>query len=118
MHRIVVIEDEQIVARVISTVLIRAGYAVETAGSGLDGVTLVENLEPQLVLCDMRMPDISGFEVVHRLKKNPRTANIPVLILSAYSSESLAGLGNAQLQKPFAVPDLLKTVATLLASAK
>lgn len=116
MHRIVVIDDEQIVVDIVTKLLRRAGFAVESADNGTAGVRLVQETQPHLVICDMRMPGLSGSEVVALLQADARTRSIPILILSAYSSEENATIGDARLQKPFKTTELIETIHRLIVS--
>lgn len=114
MHCIVVIDDEEVVASIIATLLRRHGYRAETANSGRAGLQLIEELKPALVICDMRLPDIPGDEVVRTLRMQEHTQHIPILIISAYSHQHCVFIGNAFLEKPFRVQQLLDTVRFLI----
>jgi CheY-like chemotaxis protein len=114
-HIIVVIDDEPAVANVIAMLLRNRGFQPEIAHSGQEGLILVNTVFPALVICDMRMPQMCGDEVVHHLRSTPHTAHIPVLIISAHTSELCDGVGDAFLQKPFQLKELEDTVDSLIA---
>jgi len=115
MKKIVVIDDEIAVAKSGAAMLRFRGYSPEIATSGLEGIELVNRIDPQLVITDMRMPLVTGEDVFHALRASPRTFNIPVLIISAYGWEHCKEAGDAHLQKPFRVNELLRMVESLIA---
>ena len=82
--RILVIDDEKDLGFFLKTNLeARGDYVVRTAASGEDGLYLAGRFKPHLVILDILMPGMDGFQVLDALKKNPRTMAIPVLMLSA-----------------------------------
>ena len=81
--RILVIDDDASVHAALGDELIRLGYTVESAFSGDDGVLAANENTPDVVILDLIMPGMSGFEVAGVLKANPTTANIPILILTS-----------------------------------
>lgn len=80
--KIVFIEDESATQRALSDVLQREGYKVVSALDGESGFRLVEDEKPDLVLLDLILPKMDGFEVLERLKKDPQTRDIPIVILT------------------------------------
>ena len=83
MPKILVVDDEAEVRNVVATILKQAGYDVVEAEHGLIGYSKAQSENPDLVLLDLMMPVVDGFEVLRRLKKNPSTWSIPVIILTA-----------------------------------
>lgn len=81
--RILCIDDDHPTVTIISGVLHKEGYEVFTAFDGHDGLKKAGDLKPDLIILDIMMPDIDGFEVCKRLKNDERTANIAVLMLTA-----------------------------------
>lgn len=79
---ILVIEDEQFLRNLISEKLRHEGYAVRAAIDGEDGLRMAREAPPALILLDLLLPGIDGFEVLRRLKEDRESANIPVLVLS------------------------------------
>ena len=116
---ILVIEDEADQAAVLATTLTDAGYVVVTAHAGTEGLTLVADVQPDLVILDLRLPDVSGVRVLDVLKHDPATAQVPVLVLTALrfaEAEKVARYGaEAFLTKPYVVDDLLAQVQEVLA---
>ena len=92
--RILVIEDDRILRKACETSLAKRGFIVQTALNGEEGIRLAEELLPDLILLDMRMPKLTGTETLAVLKQNEKTRAIPVVILSNSSSE--AGIQKAE----------------------
>src|SRR5450432_3223826 len=84
-RKILVIEDNVEMCENIASILKLANYEVYTANSGRLGIELVQQVQPDLVLCDIMMPDLDGYGVLHILSKDPSTANIPFIYLTAKS---------------------------------
>ncbi len=82
MKKIIIIEDESVLQKAMSIELLGAGYAVLTAGNGEAGLELVRKEKPDLLLLDLILPKMGGFEVLSALKADEATKNIPVVILS------------------------------------
>jgi len=81
--KILVVDDEEKAVKYISTVLNGAGFKVLTAYGGKAGIELAINNNPDLIILDLMMPDISGFDVVEHLRKHPVARSIPIVICSA-----------------------------------
>lgn len=113
---VVVIEDDPDIRALIRSVLTRGGYEVHVACCGLDGLALVAAVRPVLVTLDVGLPDIDGYEVLRRLRADPATVGLPVLLLTARSQ----GVEPAEpcdfLAKPFRPRELRGTVAALIAA--
>jgi len=114
--RVVVIDDEPAVAKMTAFALSSQGFAVEFATSGPAGLKLVQDTLPDAVVCDVRMPDLDGEQVVEQLRADPRTQKIPVLFLSGQCHPNEVTQGDAFMQKPFHLKELAATVARLIAS--
>lgn len=118
--KIVVIEDESAIRRVIVLALKTAGYRnVLEEDNGVAGYELVERERPQLVLLDIMIPGIDGIEVCRRLRANPITRDIPVIMLTAKSEEHDVVLGldagaNDYITKPFSKAILLARIRAVL----
>ncbi len=80
--RILIIEDEAGLLEMYRLYFERAGYKVETASNGHPGIELAIQEKPDIVLLDILMPNCSGWEVIKKLRKNPKTKNIPILVFS------------------------------------
>jgi CheY-like chemotaxis protein len=118
---IVYIEDNLSNLKVIEAIFTwRTGIKLFTAMQGSIGINLVREHSPDLVLLDLNLPDISGREVLTRLRADPRTCDVPVLVLTADATpgqrERLLALGaNSYLTKPLNVSAFLKVVDSMLA---
>ncbi len=118
-YRILVIDDEPHMARLASYVLQTAGYEVLTAEDGRDGLKKLAQFEPDLVICDITMPEMDGFEVVSTLRADPRWHHLPVIMLTARGQEQdmqrAEEVGaNSYLTKPFSSRQLLGEVQRYL----
>lgn len=86
IDRILIIDDQPESVRLLTQVLEQQGqYRVFSAGSGADGIALVARRRPNLVILDLRMPEMDGFRVVEELRGNPETATIPILVVTGDS---------------------------------
>ncbi|MEO7911303.1 MAG: response regulator [Roseiflexaceae bacterium] len=120
MARILIVEDEINIVKLISIRLERLGHSIISADNGLTALDIAREIVPDLILLDVMLPMLNGFQVLQQLKANPTTAAIPVLMLTARGHESdiVAGLeGGADdyLIKPFSFPELIARVSTTLA---
>ncbi|HIE57598.1 MAG TPA: response regulator transcription factor, partial [Anaerolineales bacterium] len=85
---ILIIEDDLDVAEMLDAYFRVQGYEVLTANWGEDGVAICQKQHPDLIILDIRLPDIDGFEVAARVRENRRTANIPIIFLTEKRSRS------------------------------
>jgi two-component system alkaline phosphatase synthesis response regulator PhoP len=118
-RKIVVIEDEPDIRELIDYNLKREGFAVAVAGSGDEGVKLVVREAPDLVLLDLLLPGQDGIEVCRKLKTDPVTQAIPIIMVSAKDDESdiILGLGvgaDDYITKPFRPKELIARVKAVL----
>lgn len=119
--RIVSIEDEIDMIDLIRLILIRRGYEVIGAQGGREGLRIVQEQKPDLILLDLMMPDIDGWEVYTQLKADPNTQMIPVLIVTARAQfkDRLVLVRQSGLDdyviKPFGPGQLVDSVERLLA---
>lgn len=114
-YNILLIEDNAVLAENISSILELARYDVTHALNGKVGVDLAQQNHPDLILCDIMMPELDGYGVVHILNSNPETANIPFIFLTAKADKSDFRTGmnlgaDDYITKPFDGVDLLKVV--------
>lgn len=117
--KILLIEDNDDIRENAGEILALAGYEVVLAENGRVGVELANKVIPDVVLCDIMMPELDGYGVLHVLSKNPDTANIPFIFLSAKTERADVRKGmelgaDDYLTKPFDDTELLKTVETRL----
>jgi CheY-like chemotaxis protein len=119
MARVLVIDDEPDVCWLIRVSLERAGHEVLVAEDGLRGVALAMKQHPEVIVLDLMMPVMDGYGVLAELAKDPRTADVPVMVLSARAipeEAERATRAGAQrfLEKPFDPDDLAAELADLL----
>lgn len=88
MPKILVVEDNEMNRGMLEHQLIRYGYKVTTAINGLDALVHVREEQPDLILMDLTLPVLDGLEATRRLKSNPRTRHIPIIILTAHALNS------------------------------
>ncbi|OXS59967.1 two-component system response regulator [Cohnella sp. CIP 111063] len=85
MHTILLVEDNELNRDMLSRRLVRKGYRVLTAEDGREGVELASSALPDLVLMDMSLPVLDGWEATRMLKSDPRTRSVPVIALTAHA---------------------------------
>jgi two-component system, sensor histidine kinase and response regulator len=115
MKKILVIEDEEDLRLELLTVLDFEGYEAIGAPNGRLGVQSAQKHLPQLIICDISMPELDGFGVITELRQDPQTAAIPVVFLSAQTAEAAIQRGMqlgaaGYLTKPYALDHFLATV--------
>jgi CheY-like chemotaxis protein len=81
--QILIVDDEPVWLRVLTQLLQTKGYIVREAASGADALSTLQSYEPDLILLDVRMPDMNGFDLLEHIKKLPRLASKPVVFVSA-----------------------------------
>lgn len=88
MAKILVVDDDDTILLVFRTHLARAGHTVETAVNGVEALGKIAAFRPELILLDVNMPMMSGFEVAKRLKENPETKDIFIFIMTSLKQET------------------------------
>lgn len=116
---ILVIEDEQHVRQLVTRLLEKNGYNVETASDGLDGLRKLEELEPDLIIADVMMPNLDGLTFTKALKNRRETRSIPIIFLTAKSDplsmiEGINVGAKFYITKPFQIEDVLSKVNKVL----
>jgi two-component system OmpR family response regulator len=119
-QRILVVDDEPNIVDVISMALRYQGFAVESAGDGRGALKAVTDFKPHLILLDIMLPDMEGFEVAKRL--GAQRANVPIIFLTARDSteDKVRGLtmgGDDYVTKPFSLEELVARIRTILRRA-
>ena len=119
--RVVCIEDELEMIDLVKLILGRKGYQVVGALGGREGLEAINREKPDLVLLDLMMPDMDGWEVYQKIKANDATRHIPVIVVTAkaQSIDKVLGLHIAKVDdyitKPFGPTELLESVEAVLA---
>lgn len=116
-RKILVIDDEPSILEIMRIILEEAGFKVKTLDQAKNFYEVVLEYQPNLILLDLWMPEIDGWEITKKLKEESETKNIPVIVVSAVShAEEVAQKSGANdfLQKPFEIEDLLKHVRKYL----
>ena len=119
MKKILVIEDNLNIRENIAEILELADYEVVTAENGKTGVATAKEAQPDLILCDIMMPELDGYGVIKILSRNPDTASIPLVFLTAKSEKSDFRKGmnlgaDDYITKPFEEEELLNVIETRL----
>ena len=120
MKKILVIDDDLAITELMNMLLKTHGFDVITTNSGAEGVKLAEIKNPNVVLLDLMMPDMDGWEVYQQIKADEKTKNIPVIVVTAkaQSIDKVLGLHIAKVDdyiaKPFSPQDLLNSVEKIL----
>jgi CheY-like chemotaxis protein len=119
MKTVLIIEDESNILNNIFTILQISGYSCVKASSGAEGLQILLNQTPDVILCDVMMPQMDGFEVLRNVRMNPATQNIPFCFLSARADVVDIDYGlsigaNGYITKPFSAKDLIETVGRMI----
>lgn len=117
--RILVIDDDPAIAELVAINLEMAGYDVSQADDGVKGQALAVQLIPDLIMLDLMLPKVDGFTVCHRLRRDDRTSDIPIVMLTALSQtqdkvEGFNAGADDYLTKPFEIEEMLARVRALL----
>ncbi|MCP4580888.1 MAG: response regulator [candidate division Zixibacteria bacterium] len=120
-NKVLVIDDEPEITEIIMAFLSNAGYDVEIENSSVEGLARAKTAKPDVILLDIMMPVMDGYEVCAQLKKDQDTAQIPVLFLTGKDAKDDAGLsfqsgGDLFIKKPFSCERLLNMVKMVLIS--
>lgn len=119
MPKLLIVDDEAATVDMLSTYLTLQGHETVGAYSGEDGLVLVQVEKPDLLILDLMMPDIEGFEVCQRLRQNPEFQTLPVLIVSARTDQgsidkAMSYGADGYLTKPINLPRLTSEIQRLL----
>ena len=119
-QKIAIIEDDQAISQMYRIKFQAEGYEVETAENGKIGLELCEKMNPDIVLLDLMMPEMDGWEVYNSLRSDPETRSIPVIVVTARArtQEQLNALRVAKVEdyiiKPFGPAQLLESIERVL----
>jgi CheY-like chemotaxis protein len=118
--RILAVDDEESIRRIVKANLEHAGYAVDTAASATEALTALLQTPYDLLISDIMMPEMDGYELMEHVRQSPELRKLPVILLTAQSSESEVTRGyikgtDLYLTKPFDPSELKLWVARMLA---
>jgi len=121
--KVLVVDDDHLHCRMVRDILETVGYAVVEAVDGADGLEKAEALHPDVILLDLMMPGIDGYEVCRGLKRNPETISIPVILVTISPDVTLDHLAYAAgaiacIRKPIRRESLLAVIAAALKSER
>ena len=119
MPRLLLIDDEPIYYKMINHALKPHHYEIEFAKTGLDGLAAISVFNPDVVITDVRLPDISGYEVAQRLRRDPRFTNLPILFLTSQADlenkiKAFESGADDYISKPFQPEELVARLAVLV----
>lgn len=119
MSKILVVDDDKAIVELIKVNLEIQGHLVVTANDGHSGLAMAQQDSPDLIILDLMMPEVDGFTTCQRLRQNPSTKDIPILMLTALSSteNKIQGFDSGAddyLTKPFELPELYVRIRALL----
>ena len=115
MRTVLIIEDNLEIRENTAEILELAGFKVAGAINGREGIQMASSMTPDLILCDIMMPEVSGYEVLSELKKNPNTKQIPFIYVTASTEKkeiqrALQMGADGYVSKPFDVNELMTTI--------
>ena len=119
---ILVVEDDRLSFIVLRQLLTAQGYEILHSSEGWDGINRARNEQPDLIVMDINLPDISGLDATLLLKKDDQTKNIPIIAVTAFvtpadKANALSSGCDAYIAKPVNMSNLLGTVETFLSSS-
>jgi CheY-like chemotaxis protein len=121
-QNILIIDDEWTIQLALQARLSARGFSVQLASDGPSGLLAARQYRPDVILLDLRMPDMDGFEVLRRLRSSPETSSIPVIILTANIQDSVKqqarSAGAARfLTKPFESKDIINAIQAVTSTS-
>jgi len=121
MAQILIVDDSPTEAHVLKGMLEKNGFEVETAENGTEGIERAKALKPDLILMDVVMPGLNGFQATRQLTKDPETSDIPVIIVTTKDQETDRVWGLRQgakdfLTKPISEKTLMEKIGLVLAT--
>lgn len=119
MAHILIVDDSPTEVMMLSEIVRKGGHRVSTASTALEGITLARDEHPDLILMDVVMPEMNGFQATRSLSRDPQTAEIPVIIVTNKTMETDRAWGLRQGARDFVVKpvrerDLLDRIGSLL----
>ena len=120
-YRILLLDDEPDLLRALSVRFTAAGFTCEAASNGQEGMVKIRQALPDLIITDLAMPEMDGYEMVRRLKADAQTASIPIIVLTAIPKHAIDRRakeleGTCVMHKPFEFHELLSITRELLST--
>lgn len=117
--RILLIEDEPNILEVLRFLFVREGWHVTATSNGSDALRIAQEVHPALIVLDVMLPDISGYDVLQNLRQSPYTAQMPILILTARGQEKDKAIAqdrgaSAFMTKPFSNAAVIELARSLM----
>jgi DNA-binding response OmpR family regulator len=117
--KILIVDDDPDMVELLQLALTEAGYAAHTANTGREALAQIKRLSPDLVVLDLLLPDLNGFNVCENLRRNPATASLPIVMITVLPGQfpRLAGVEmgvNTYVNKPFQMQELVSCIGGLL----
>lgn len=121
--RVLIADDEPNIVMSLEFLMQRAGYQVQVAGNGEDALRMATDGHPDLMLLDVMLPKMSGFEVCQKIRADPGCASVKIVMLTAKGRDTEVAKGlaigaDAYVTKPFSTKDLLAQVKQILGEAE
>ncbi len=116
-QRVLVVEDDRDIREMVAELLVEEGYEVTLAGNGLEGLSQAQRHRPNVIVLDLMMPVMNGWEFRQAQKLDPTIVDVPVVILSAVARGRATLDADAFVPKPFDVETLLSAVERLAPTA-
>ncbi|MCA9407126.1 MAG: response regulator [Candidatus Omnitrophica bacterium] len=117
---ILIVDDDPTMIKLVGTILKKEGFIVETAYDGLDALAKLKKINPDLIILDVIMPEINGYDVCYQLRFNKEFEKIPIILLTERSQEIVDDIGQkvniAYIQKPLDQKILLNQIHQLISA--
>ncbi len=119
-RRVLVVEDQEDNRRILRDLLTSVGYEIIEAVTGEEGVALAETRRPDLILMDIQLPGLDGYEATRRIRANPALRHIPIIAVTSYAlsgddAKALEAGCNAYIAKPYSPRELLAMIRQYVA---
>jgi len=119
VKRILIVEDNQLSLTLLNDFLKVQGYEILKTSEGVEAINLARDKQPDLILMDIKLPDICGLDVTRRLKQDDLTKSIPIIAVTAFATpgdetKALESGCDGYITKPVAIQSLLRTIGSFL----
>ena len=116
--KVLLVDDDALIDKMISTFFMSSGISTEVAMNGIEGLEVLKKMRPDAIILDLMMPEMDGFEFCELVKKNEQLKDIPIIVMSAFSTEDnikrILSLGACDFfKKPFRVKELVDKVKSI-----